>query len=303
VVFKPSPRGDAVADIKTDEGFFSARDGLRLYYRSDVPQAPVAHVVLQHGYLEHLGRQVEITNALLKANYAVHRMDCRGHGQSAGKRAFIEKFDEYVSDLDLQLSRVQEKAAGKPIFLLGHSNGALIVIRYLLDKPGAVRGAILSSPYLRLKLPVPALKVWAGKLIAKVYPSLPMSNELKPEQLMRDVALQQQVREDPLYLHHATPGWFVASTDAQATVLRRASEFVTPFFALHGGADPIADPAATREFAQGATSKDKLFKQLDGLLHETFHEPERDVVFKDVVSWLDERRAAPAGQSAAGAGA
>ena len=49
-----------------------------------------------------------------------------------------------------------------------------------------------------------------------------------------------------------------------------------------------------------ATSKDKQFKQYDGLLHEIFHEPERDLVFKDVVSWLDERRA---GQGAQAAGA
>jgi lysophospholipase len=51
----------------------------------------------------------------------------------------------------------------------------------------------------------------------------------------------------------------------------------------------VADPGAGREFYQAATSKDKQFKQYDGLLHELFHEPERDLVFKDLVGWLDER--------------
>ena len=129
----------------------------------------------------------------------------------------------------------------------------------------------------------------AGKLIGKVLPSLPMKNELKPEQLTRDVAIQNATRSDPLYLQIATPGWFTACQGAQETVLRRATEFVTPFFEIFGGADPIADPAAGREFYEAATSKDKQHKQYDGLLHELFHEPERDMVFKDLVGWLDER--------------
>jgi alpha-beta hydrolase superfamily lysophospholipase len=30
-------------------------------------------------------------------------------------------------------------------------------------------------------------------------------------------------------------------------------------------------------------------KVYDGLLHELFHEPERDLVFRDMLAWLDER--------------
>ena len=280
-----------MADIKTDEGFFTARDGIRLFFQTTTPASPVAHVALVHGYAEHLGRHAEITAALNAAGYAVHRADVRGHGQSAGKRAFVDKFDDYLGDLDLLLARVREQAAGLPVFLLGHSHGGLIIARYLLDKPTAVRGAVFSSPYLRLKLAVSPVKIWAGKLIAKIYPSLPMANDLKPELLCRDVAIQKATAADPLYQQTATPGWFIQSSAAQETVLRRASEFVTPFLCIHGGADPIADAAASREFSAAATSKDKQFKQYDGLLHELFHEPERDLVFKDVVGWLDERRA------------
>jgi alpha-beta hydrolase superfamily lysophospholipase len=71
--------------------------------------------------------------------------------------------------------------------------------------------------------------------------------------------------------------------------LRRATEFVTPFLLLFGAADSIADPAGGRDFFEHSTSKDKQQKIYDGLLHELFHEPERDVVFRDVVGWLDQR--------------
>ena len=219
----------------------------------------------------------------------MHLLDCRGHGQSGGKRAHVDRFDEYLSDLEIFLARVKEQAAGAPMFLLGHSHGALIAARYLLDKPEAVRGVIFSSPYFRRKLYVSPLKILAGKLVGRVLPSLPMSNALKPEQLTRDVEIQNATRADPLYQHIATPRWFNESNAAQETVMRRATEFVTPFLLLSGAADAIADPAAGREFFEHATSKDKQHKQYDGLLHELFHEPEREAVFRDVVGWLDER--------------
>jgi lysophospholipase len=299
-----APEENTVAETKTDEGFFTARDGLRLFWQTSRPTGPAAaHVALLHGYAEHLGRHVEITNALTAAGYCVTRVDVRGHGQSAGTRGFVQKFDDYLGDLELLLARVREEAAGKPLFLLGHSHGSLIAARYLLDKPTAVRGAVLCAPYFRLKLAVSPLKIWAGKLIARVYPQLPMKNELKPELLTRDVAIQKATALDPLYQHIATPGWFIQSSEAQDTLFRRASEFVTPFFCIHGGADPIADPVAAREFTDAATSKDKAFKQYDGLLHELFHEPERDLVFKDVIGWLDERRGSQSVPAGAGAGA
>ncbi len=285
--------------IQTDEGFFSARDGLRLFWHTAKAPAPVAHVALLHGYAEHLGRHAEVTRALVDAGYTVHLVDCRGHGQSGGKRAHVNAFDEYLSDLELFLARVKEEARDLPVFLLGHSHGGLIAARYLLDKPDAVRGVVLSSPYFRLKLQVPALKIMAGKLMARILPGLPMKNELKAEQLTRDVAIQNATKADPLYQQIATPGWFVSSNAAQEAVLRRATEFVTPFLMLFGGADGIADPAAGKEFFEAATSKDKQHKQYDGLLHELFHEPERDMVFKDLVGWLDER-ARGAARAAAG---
>ena len=275
--------------VQTEEGYFSARDGVRLFWHTAKTESPVAHVALVHGYAEHLGRHSEVTQALAAAGYTVHLFDCRGHGQSGGKRAHVDKFEDYLSDLELFLARVKEQARGLAVFMVGHSHGALIAARFLLDKPEAVRGVVLSSPYFRLKLTVPPLKLMAGKLMARLLPSLPMKNELKVEQLTRDVAIQNATKADPLYQQIATPGWFTASNAAQETVLRRATEFVTPFLLLSGGADVIADPAAGREFYEAATSKDKQYKQYDGLMHELFHEPESDLVFRDLVGWLDER--------------
>src|SRR5207244_2752070 len=110
------------------------------------------------------------------------------------KRAHVDSFADYLSDLELFLARVKEEARALPVFLLGHSHGGLISALYLLDKPDAVRGVVLSSPYFRLQLQVPALKLMAGKLMARILPGLPLKNELKAEQLTRDVAIQNATK-------------------------------------------------------------------------------------------------------------
>ena len=157
-----------------------------------------------------------------------------------------------------------------------------------------MKGAIFSAPYFRLKLAVPAIKIWAGKLIGRILPALPMKNELDVTQLTHDVAIQEATKQDPLYLKFATPRWFTESSAAQETVLRRATEFVTPVLVLAGGADPIADSAAAKEFFDAATAKDKTFIQYEGFLHEIFNETDRARVFKDVLGWLGARVSAAA---------
>ena len=170
-----------MADFPTEEGYFSARDGTRLYFQSVRSRnEPVAHVAVLHGYAEHLGRHGEVTRALATAGYGVHLLDCRGHGQSGGKRAHVDRFEDYLSDLEVFLARVREAALDRPIFLVAHSHGALISALYLLRDPEVVRGAVFSSPYFRLKLHVSPVKILAGKLVANLLPSLPMLNELKP---------------------------------------------------------------------------------------------------------------------------
>src|SRR5207237_3313501 len=109
-----------VADTQIEEGFFSARDGLRLFWQIWRAPAPAAHVAVLHGYAEHLGRQTEIARALIAGGYTAHLLDCRGHGQSGGKRAHVDRFDEYISDLELFLARVREEARGAPVFMPRH---------------------------------------------------------------------------------------------------------------------------------------------------------------------------------------
>src|SRR5206468_164572 len=81
-------------------GFFSTADGLRLYYEQHAPSAQTrGMLVMVHGYGDHAGRYRELGGRLAARGFGALVFDYRGHGQSEGRRAYCDRFAQYVSDL------------------------------------------------------------------------------------------------------------------------------------------------------------------------------------------------------------
>lgn len=65
-----------------------------------------------------------------------------------------------------------------------------------------------------------------------------------------------------------------------------------PFLIVHGGDDKVTDPSVSKLLYESARSTDKTFKLYEGMWHAlTYGElPENiDVVYSDIVAWLDDR--------------
>ena len=269
-----------------EEGFFRSQDNLRLFWESDVPDSPRAHVGVVHGYMDHSGRYRGVIDALVQEGFAVHAFDYRGHGQSGGRRGHVDRFDEYVDDLDLFWRRMHDAADGKRSFLLGHSHGALISILWQERRPDDLAGLIVSSPFLRFAFKPPWAKVIAGKVLGRVVPWLPVKHELSPEDLTRDPELQRQVAKDHLYNHVATPRWFSEVADAQLKAMSLAPAISVPSLVFWGSQDRIADSSAAREFAEHLGSSDKQSREYEGMRHEPMNDVGREEVWKDVAIWI-----------------
>ncbi len=282
------------AATKTDdsmarnEGFFEAPDGVRLFWRSVVPETVRARVVFIHGYSDHSGRYPHVLDALAARGFAVHAFDYRGHGRSEGRRGHISRFDEYLSDLSTYVARVRSEASGSaPLFLVAHSHGGLIALRWLLDRPAGIEGAVLTCPFIALGFDPPALKVAAAKVIGKVIPFLPLGNELVAEDLTRDPDFQEETRNDPLYGHTTTPRWFTQMQLVQEEVMRRASEIVTPLLILQADDDKIVSPSASKGLFDSLGVGDKTWESYEGMRHEIFREIGKEEPIERTIGWLE----------------
>lgn len=244
--------------------------GVPLFCRRVGSEHASGHLIFVHGYGEHAGRYLELFDDLVQAcSLCVHAIDLRGHGRSGGKRGFVERFDDYLDDVDLLAERIP---ADRPIFVMGHSMGGLVLARWLEEGRGAAAGAVFASPYLRLARPPPPLKVAIGRAIGLAIPWLRLPSGLRIEDLTRDPDWREATRRDPLYRTIATPRWFDESNAAQALALAEAGRIEVPSLVLVPEADAIASPVAAREFFAALGAADKRFVTYPGARHELFHE-------------------------------
>jgi len=244
--------------------------GVPLFCRRVGSEHAAGHLIFVHGYGEHAGRYLELFDALaLSGSLCVHALDLRGHGRSGGRPGFVERFDDYLDDVDVLAERIP---ADRPVFVMGHSMGGLVLARWLEEGRGAAAGAVFASPYLRLARPPPPLKVAIGRAIGLAIPWIRLPSGLRIEDLTRDPGWRVATRRDPLYRTIATPRWFDESNAAQALALAEAGRIAAPSLVLVPEADAIASPDAARAFFAALGAADKRFVTYAGARHELFHE-------------------------------
>jgi alpha-beta hydrolase superfamily lysophospholipase len=286
----PVPSFPSDAEARHEEGFLNSADHLRLYWQRYTPAAPRATVAVLHGGGDHSGRYPALTAGLVRAGFQAALLDFRGHGQSDGRRWHIDGFNDYLADLDAFVAKLsQDGVAGDRLFVVGHSQGALVAALWGLTRGRHVAGFVLSSPYFRLAMKPPVLKVLGARILGKALPWLPISTGLDVTVLTSDPDMQRWTERDPLYGRATTPRWFDQSTRAQAEVVRRAGEWERPLLVLAAGADQIADVETTRRFVEQARSTDKRLVVYEGFRHEIFNELARDRPVAEAVAWLAER--------------
>ena len=258
-----------------------------LYVEQFLPAGtPKGIVLVTHGYAEHCGRYRELAHVIVDAGWAVMTYDVRGHGQSPGLRGFIERFDLYLDDLRAMIRAARELAPGAPLVLVGHSHGSLITLRALCDDkpPADIKAAIISSPFLALKLPVPGYKKVLARIASRVAPKLNQPSNLRVEDLTSDLEKQKERLADKLCFDIANSRWFIESATAQSFVAENASRIAIPTTWLVGGADPLCDAARSKTVASRV--RGASYHDLVGLRHEVFNEATRGKVFAEVTRVL-----------------
>ncbi len=277
-------------------------------------------VVLVHGIGEHLGRHRVLAERLAAGGRLVVGADLRGHGRSQGPRGHVERFDDYLDDLDLVVAQACGKAlavcggtgAAPPPVLFGHSLGALIVLRYAARRfaaaaddprraPGRNAGAgraachrevlppaglVLASIGLQVAVTVPRWKRLVGRMCERLVPTLPFRTGIDPEALSTDAGVAKAYREDPLAHGVVTPRWYAAYETARTTALVEAGAIRCPVLVLHGLADRIADADGSRRLAGALHQADVTLRLYPCARHELFNDPAAWEAFDHLEAWL-----------------
>ncbi|RRT52262.1 hypothetical protein B296_00046156 [Ensete ventricosum] len=140
----------------------------------------------------------------------------------------------------------------KARYLLGESMGGATVLLLHRKEPSYWNGAVLVAPMC---------KVRSNQYCYKGKPRLKTAHEL----LLASLDIEQNLHQVSL-----------------------------PFLVLHGGDDIVTDPSVSKLLYETASSEDKTFKLYPGMWHAlTSGEPPENInlVFSDIIAWLDQRTA------------
>ncbi len=151
----PAPSGARVNFIKTS-------DNIRLRYAlwrasgKNIKKKNKGTICLVHGRTEFIEKYFETINDFLQRGFAVATFDWRGQGGSERlinnkKLGYVDKFDDYIVDLQNFYSQILLPDCPPPYYLVGHSMGGLVALlaaeqdRLMFDR------MFLSAPMLEVK--------------------------------------------------------------------------------------------------------------------------------------------------------
>lgn len=244
-----------------------------------------AVVIFVHGVGEHIQRYAYWANLFNKEGIGFTGVDLPGHGRSEGRRGHIKNYTVIGEMLDIMLNTCNKTFPGVPVFIYGHSLGGGIVLEYLLKKNPRIKGAIVTSPWLRLSFEPPKVKLVLVSVMKSILPGLIQPSGLNVNHISHDEAAVEKYKSDPLVHDKISVSLVHAAMTAAHYSLEHASELKVPTLIIHGSDDQICSPEGSREFAS-KTGMAEL-KIWEGGYHELHNELFKDDVFRYIINWVN----------------
>lgn len=263
-----------------------SHDGLVQLRRRWEVDSPRAAMLLVHGIGEHSGRYEHVGRAFADAGIDVLAHDQRGFGRSGGRRGFVDRFADYLDDVEALLLRRRELDV--PVVLMGHSLGGLVSTAYLVSRRPQPDLAVLSAPALAAELP--RWQRLTAPIAGTIIPGLRIPADFDGSLLSRDPEVQQAYETDPLRVPTSTARLGREILRTMERTSSRLDRIRVPAYVFHGTDDALVPPSASEPLADvdGVTRR-----VWPGLRHEAMNEPERDEVIAEIIAWLDDRLRRP----------
>ncbi|MGE6795721.1 alpha/beta fold hydrolase [Psychrobacter okhotskensis] len=289
------------SEVVSGESCYNAYDGTAIYYRywltmplENVKQTSQQHtqqrqVILLHRGHEHSGRLAELGEQFARAGYQVFAWDARGNGRSGGIKDHAESVTELERDLDgfVQLVIGQTGIAIEDTLIVASSIGAVLAAAWVHDYAPNIRGMILGTPALSIRLympfAIPSLKVArALGLMSRV------SSYVKAQVLTHDKDAQQAYNADPLISNSISTDLLIDTHATGQRLLDDAGAITVPTFILCAGKDYVVDKQAERDFYEAINTTDKRWQLYPDSYHAIFNETNKADVFADCIDFAEQ---------------
>ncbi len=260
------------------------------------PEAPRKVFLILHGLMDHCG------NYILPALYfkdhgiatVMHAQIGHDHkGPDHIRKVSFKHFEALTKDLELMVEWVKEQYPRLPIFIVGHSMGAIVATHYGINcqhPDPAVKGYIFSSPYYVNAVKVPKIMISLVGVLARLLPGMIVPTEDFKKVVTHDEEVYERQRKDE------GNGDVVSSvTTRSANELLKAQTWIPENIArwkhsvlfILAGDDRISDREANTKMIGLIDPGFVTELYYPENFHENFNELNRDEIFARIVDWVE----------------
>lgn len=254
-----------------------------------LPQKSKAQLVIIHGFSEHMQYYQAVAQAFCDRGIAVQMMDLPGHGMAEGTRGHIDRFDEYLDNVNLLRTANPHYLKTKPTFILGHSLGGLISALYCLRREHTFKGLILTSPLTGFE-PLASLPIRAFfRFLAKYHRNIPIPKPVGVKALSRNPQQWTVYYSDPCRGRLISPHLYEIMHTQAEDLQTRAASLELPVLMFLAKKDTVVSPQAGQRFFANLASPDKSLVFFTEAMHELFQEVEWSQIVAAVHGWMLDR--------------
>lgn len=304
VSFPPPPEATRIPELRAERVI--AADGAALGLSSWRADDPRAVLVAVHGMNDYAGA-FRLAGPALSEGHAVtvYAYDQRGFGRSPdfgrwpGAKAM-------TGDLRAAIEAVRAAHAGVPIFVLGHSMGAAVVLAAMAEGSLNADGAILAAPGVWGGAAMPAFYRAALNLSASVAPAKTLTGERAGRQASDNIEFLRAMFADPLIIKDTRLDAVLGAVRLMGRGYDASNEVGGRVLILYGARDEIIPVKLMRRLEDRLCGRIEVRAYPQGW-HLLFADRQAETVFRDVGAWIEatlaERPAAGAAQLGPAAGA
>lgn len=253
---------------------FNGQNKVRINYVAFTEKKHNKSLIILPGRSEGYLKYKELAFDLEHQGFNVYIIDHRGQGLSERMlsdphKGYVESFDLYHEDLHTFIKNIVKPQCENKPYLLAHSMGGAIAIRYMQEHPYTIRAAVLSSPMIsistgslpnslaiglvtglafinRLLSKKPWYFIGQGKYREASY----QKNELTQSIERHDIFNKIYKENKALQLGGVTTYWLKGAIEATKLIFDKIKQLKTPILVLQSGADTIVDNKAQNEFCK-----------------------------------------------------
>lgn len=298
------------------EFYFESKDGeTQIHAVEWIPDGEMKGILqICHGMVEHIERYHDFAEFLAKNGIYVVGHDHLGHGKSVIGEEKLGFFGEkgnasVIADIHKLRIMTTEKYPNVPYFMLGHSMGSFLLRQYLGLYSKSLSGAIVMGTGEQ-----PSVVLAAGRMVCQIvagikgweYRSKFVNNlavgayekKLGGSWISRNPKNVEKYNEDPLCGFIFTVNAYYHMFSGMQKMNQYEKEGLAsnklPIFFVAGKDDPVGNfgKGVEKVYNRYKTAgyQDVEMKLYKDDRHEILNEEDRDTVYNDILTWIENRK-------------